>query len=90
MPIQIVRGVLIAEGVVALALPYLREKAALKVFVSIEDSTRWARLLSFYCDFKGVDRSEAKRILREREMEEEPFVRATRTWANLVFQEDRI
>jgi len=74
--------------VIALALPRLREKAALKIFVSVEDSTRWTWLLSFYYDFKGVDRSEARRILREREVEEVPFVRATQAWADLVFQGD--
>ena len=89
VPIQIVRGVLIVEGVIALALPRLREKAALKIFVSVEDSTRWARLLSFYGDFKGVGQSEAERILRGREMEEAPFVRTTQVWADLVFQGDR-
>lgn len=88
VPIQIVRGVLIVEGVIALALPHLREKAALKVFVNVEDSTRWTRLQLFYCDFKGVGQSEAKRISRECEMEEVPFVRATQAWADLVFQGD--
>jgi len=88
VPIQIVQGVLIVEGGIALALPRLREKAALKVFVSVEDSTRWTRLLSFYCDFKGVGQSEAERILHQREMEEVPFVRATQVWANLMFQGD--
>lgn len=88
VPIQIVRGVLIVEGVIALALPHSREKAALKIFVSVEDSTRWTRLLSFYCDFKGVDQSEAEQTLREREMEEMPFARATQAWADLVFQGD--
>lgn len=87
-PVRIVRGIVIVEGVIALALPHLREEAALKVYVTVEDSTRWARLLSFYCDVKGVELSEAERILREREVEEVPFVRATRAWADLVFQAD--
>ncbi len=53
---------------------------------SVEDSIRWTRIMAFYCDFKGIDPSEARRILREREMEEVPFVRATQAWADIVFQ----
>ena len=87
-PIQVVGGVLIVEGVIALALTYLREKATLKIFVNVEDSTRWTRLQSFYCDFKGVDQGEAGLILHKREMEEVPFVLATQVWADLLFQGD--
>ena len=70
----------------ALAIPRLRERAAFKIYVKVEDSLRWSRIMSFYREFKGLEKSETEQILFDRETEETPFVKATEYWADLTFE----
>ena len=72
------------EGVIVLALEKLRKISALKLFVECGDYTRLKRLISFYRDFKVLRKSEYKVIIKEREVEEVPFIKATRAFADLV------
>ena len=85
VPLHVLGGVVLVEGVIALALAHVRKMAALRIFVDVDDSTRWRRLMLFYSGLKGIKSRDAERILREREEEEVPFVRRTRSWADLVF-----
>lgn len=78
-------GVLIVEGVVALALPTLREAAAARIHVHVDDRVRVARLQAFYVGTKGLDARAAQAIIDARELEEVPLVKATAFHADMVF-----
>lgn len=83
--LTLTRGVLLVEGVIALALPILRQHAKLAVFVSAEDEIRLQRLQSFYKVRKGLEQ-EAPQIINERENEEVPFVKGTAAWADVILK----
>ena len=76
--------VVIVEGVITLAMKELRKTSALKLFVESGDHTRVKRLIRFYRDFKILRKSEYKAIIKEREIEEVPFIKATRAFADMV------
>lgn len=83
LPIKIKSGVVIAEGVVALALEDILHKAKFKIFVKIDDTLRRNRLELFYRN-KGIKMDEIKRIISERENEEVPFTKSTAKHANYI------
>lgn len=85
VPIAIKKGIVIAEGVVALSLEGLREQALLKIFVDLPESERVSRMKRFYIEAKLVHEDEAERILREREREEVPLIKKTCDFADIVF-----
>ena len=76
--------IVVVEGVIVLALEKLRKISALKLFVECEDCARVKRLIRFYRDFKVLRKSEYKVIIKKREVEEVPFIKATRAFADLV------
>jgi uridine kinase len=76
--------VILADGVVALAIEPLRQRAVLKVYVETADTVRRRRLTAFYREFKAIPPAETERILAAREREEVPFVRKTKQWADVV------
>jgi uridine kinase len=81
--LTLTQGVLLVEGVIALALPVLRQFAQLKIFVAAEDEIRLQRLQSFYRLRKGLEQ-EASHIIAEREKEEVPFIKETAVWADVL------
>jgi len=83
-PIGISNGILVIEGVIALALPELLTKANLRIFVDIADLPRIKRLVSFYRDIKKLDARSYKQLIRAREAEEVPFIKSTRSQADIV------
>ena len=78
-------GVILADGVVALALPELVRLAQCRIHVSIPDDVRAARLETFYTEFKGLTREAARAVITEREAEEVPFIAATAARADVRF-----
>jgi len=76
--------IIVVEGVLALALHKLRKISNLKLFVECGDCVRLKRLISFYRDLKMLRKSEYKVIIKEREVEEVPFIKATRAFADMV------
>jgi uridine kinase len=77
-------GVLLIEGVVALAIPELVDMASLRIFISISDEIRLQRLRTFYEDIKGIPAHEANAIIESREHEEVPFIRSTALHAEVL------
>jgi len=79
-------GLLIIEGVIALALEGLRMNSLFNIYVTCDDVTRFSRLKDYYCIFKGVELHDALKILCDREKEEVPFVHGTNKWADIIFK----
>ncbi len=79
-------GVVIADGVIALALKELLEIASLKIFTTVCDNIRTERLMDFYINMKGLARSKAEEIISSRENEEVLFIKQTSEHADLSFQ----
>jgi uridine kinase len=88
-PMQIKNGVIILEGVVALAVPELLKRASFRIFVDISDALRRERMAEFYLDYKKMLESEFHSIMDEREREEVPFVKSTRYNADVVFSHSK-
>lgn len=84
--VQLEGGVLIVEGVVALAIPQLLEKAAARVFVDVAEELRRERLIDFYSREKGLGNDEARAVIEERELEEVPLIKSTAARADVVFR----
>ena len=84
-PISIREGIIFVEGVVALAIEELVEKAALRIFVGIPDDLRRRRLVKFYSDIKGVERREYEDIIEKREKEEVIFIKRSAVNADMIF-----
>lgn len=82
--IHITSGYLILEGVLALACVELRQSALLSIYVEIEDSLRKQRFESFYFETKGLSPQKVEEIFCEREEEEVPTVKMTRSHANVI------
>jgi len=80
------RGVLIVEGVVALADPELRALAAESIFVECSDFRRVKRLLRFYKYIKQLSRETYKGLILSREKEEVPFIKNTARHARIRFE----
>lgn len=84
-PVQLDAGVLIVEGVIALADTSLRNQSHISIFVDIADILRIKRLLDFYNRVKKVERAAYKNIILEREKEETLFVKRSMYNADLIF-----
>ena len=84
-PLSITSGVILADGVVALALPELVQLAQCRIYVTVSDEVRLPRLETFYTEFKGLPRDEARSIIRAREDEEVPFIKASAAAADVTF-----
>jgi len=84
-PLFIPSGVVIADGVIALALPDLRRRASLKIFVDIENSERKQGLRDFYIKYKRLSPVEAEKVIGEREQEEVPYIQNTQQYADVIF-----
>ncbi|OGV71877.1 MAG: hypothetical protein A3B82_01255 [Methylophilales bacterium RIFCSPHIGHO2_02_FULL_57_10] len=84
-PLHFASGMLLVDGVIALALPGLRRLAAARIYVSAPDPVRLERLRAFCRDVKGLG-DEAESVIRAREAEEVPFIKRTRRWADLIFE----
>lgn len=77
-------SIVVVEGVVTLAVETLRKTSAMNLFVESSDLTRLKRLIRFYRDFKILRKSEYRAIIKEREIEEVPLIKATRIFADMV------
>ena len=82
--IRISSGVLIVEGVIALAIEPLVRAADLRLFVAISDVDRLRRLRYFYTNKKGLTLKETEEIIQSREMEEVPFIKKTENNSDVV------
>ena len=78
-------GVLIIEGIIALALKELREIARLKIHTDISDFRRIKRLINFYKDVKALPNFEYKKLIKERELEEIPYIKKASDNADVIF-----
>lgn len=78
-------GIMIIEGVVALAIEELTENATLRIFVDIPDKLRKQRLVDFYANVKHLGKREYDNIIETREKEEVPFVKRTAVNADVIF-----
>mgnify|MGYP001314457462 CR=1 FL=1 len=86
--IRISSGVLIVEGVIALAIEPLVQAADLRLFVAISDVDRLRRLKYFYTNKKGLTLKETEEIIQSREMEEVPFIKKTAN-VSVIFVRNR-
>lgn len=84
-PVSIPSGIVIVEGVVALASEDLRKRVMLKSVMDLAGSERIIRVKRYYIDEKQLPEGEASRIGEEREREEIPLLRKTRQYADIVF-----
>lgn len=86
-PLQITTGIVILEGVVALAIPELLGRASFRVFVDVPDTVRRERLAGFYLNLKNVPQDEFLAMMDERENEEVPFIKSSRWNADVVYSQ---
>ncbi len=77
-------GILIIEGVIALALTELVNLATLKIHIEITDCKRLKRLVDFYKTIKGLPAKEYKRLILEREKEEIPYIKKSSQNADVI------
>jgi uridine kinase len=78
-------GVLIAEGVIALALQELLSEARLKIFVDAGDDIRSQRVYEFYRTVKSLEDRAIRELIHSREDEEVRFIQTTSKWADCIF-----
>lgn len=83
--LQIKKGIVIVEGVVALSDSSLLAKKGISVFVKAPHLTRIKRLLDFYGRIKKMPKEDYKQIIREREKEEVLFINRTAVFADLLY-----
>jgi len=83
--VHLASGVVIAEGVVALGLEMLLPFADACIFTSVKDEVRLSRLREFYTQTKRLTTEAAWSVIRERELEEVPFIQRTSANADFVF-----
>ena len=84
-PLQITNGIVILEGVVALAIPELLGRASFRIFVDVPDTLRRERLADFYLNLKNLPKEEFLTMMDERENEEVPFIKSSRWNADVVY-----
>ena len=84
-PVSYKSGVLIIEGVIALAISELIERANLKVNLEISNLKRYRRLIYFYKEIKKLPAKDFKPLIREREKEEIPFIKKLSHKADITF-----
>jgi uridine kinase len=83
--LHIKEGVVIVDGVPALAIPALRHTAALRIFVDLDDTDRKRRLRKFYLHEKSLSEHECAEIISRREQEEVLFIKHSKKFADIVF-----
>lgn len=81
--IIITQGILIVEGVIALAIEDLVKNAALRIYTEVPDALRRERLVEFYSRVKGLNRNDCQYIIESREEEEVPFIKETAVNADI-------
>ncbi len=84
--ISLDEGLLIVEGVVALAITALVQSATARIYTQIDDPLRLARLRDFYVNTKGLSTAEAESTIQARELEEVPFIKSTIAEADFVYR----
>ena len=84
--VRVETGVVILEGVIALGIPDLLTLAQARIFTDVADDVRLARLRQFYTGTKGLSDDEAIAVIAEREVEEVPFIKATKANAEFLFK----
>lgn len=85
-PIKFTKGILIVEGVIALSNSKIREKGTLSIYVDIDDLLRLKRLIFYYKNIKNLSKFNYKKIIRDREVEETPFIKKTSNLAQIIFK----
>ncbi len=75
--------VVIIEGVIGLALPYLREIADLKIYKEIEDTKHYERTQQYH-SWKGYSKEQAESQYEERKIQEYEFIKNTRKFSDLI------
>lgn len=83
--VQIENGIIIIDGVVALAIPNLLKMAYLKIYVDISNELRMKRLSEFYLEYKNITKNEFEELLNRREKEEVPYIKKTKKNADIIF-----
>ena len=78
-------GVVVVEGVIALALEDLLPESKLRIFVDAEDEIRHQRLYEFYRAVKGLGDRTVRELIQNREAEEVRFIRTTYKRADCMF-----
>ncbi len=84
-PVSFKSGVLIIEGVIALAISELIERANLKINLEISNLKRYRRLISFYKEIKKLPSNDIKPLIKAREKEEIPFIKKLSYKADITF-----
>lgn len=77
---------LLVEGVVALAYAELRKLANYSIYVEIEDSLRKQRFFELYLNVKSLSHFDADQIFFDRENEEVPFIKETKSHAHFIYK----
>jgi len=85
--ISIKNGILIVEGVVALAIEELIKKATLRIYVCIPDQLRKQRLVDLYSNIKRLEKKEYENIIETREKEEVPYIKKTIASADIILMD---
>jgi uridine kinase len=86
--IQIESGICIIDGVIALDIPELRDLSDFKIYTEVKDEIRKKRLMEFYNQYKKCSLLESKSIIEARELEEVPYIKKTKIFADFVFQSE--
>ena len=84
-PLSFKSGILIIEGVVALAVKELEKLAKIKIHVEISDFQRYRRLINFYKVIKAIPSKEYRQLIKDREKEEIPYIKKTSQKADVIF-----
>ncbi|MEK6938129.1 MAG: AAA family ATPase [Nanoarchaeota archaeon] len=77
--------VVIIEGVIALDIPWLRERADITIFKDINDDIRKQRLKEYFKN-RSMDETEKIKTIEERELEEVPYIKATKEYAQYILK----
>ena len=85
-PIRVKSGVLLVEGVVALAIASLKALSVLSVHIAVPDTLRLARLRAFYREVKGVPEQETETIIAARELEEVALIQRAGAAADAILE----
>ncbi|MCL6557487.1 MAG: HAD-IIIA family hydrolase [Firmicutes bacterium] len=82
------KGVIFIEGVVALAMEFLRSISDLNVFVDVDRKTHRKRFLRYYID-KGLEEESVYSLYKERMRDEYPFVEESIKHADTIVRPKR-
>ena len=83
-PVRFPEGIVIVEGVVALDIPQLRERAGLRVFCDMDDKLRLENVRRFYIEGKKLSETETEAIIAQREQDEVALIRKNVPYADYV------